>query len=42
MVSVSVENKGAYCCLGVWIAGHSQIVCNENESRNEARSLETP
>ena len=24
MVSVSVENKGAYCCLSVWRAGHSK------------------
>ena len=27
MVSVSVENKGAYCCLSVWRAGHSKMMC---------------
>ncbi len=27
MVSVFVENKGAYCRLSVWRAGHSKTMC---------------
>ena len=41
MVLVSVENKGAYCCLTAWRAGHSKIMCISSATATLPQCVQT-
>ena len=41
MVSVFVENKGAYCCLRVWRAGHSKNMCISSATATPPQCVHT-